>query len=55
MRPCRITVLWLDADPVVAAAAVEPVLRRRWDAARVEPVLAGPMARGEPGRWDWFD
>jgi hypothetical protein len=50
-QPYRITVLWLDADPVAVAAALAPVVRARPTA----PVLAAPYRTVVPGNWSWFD
>jgi hypothetical protein len=54
MAPYRITVLWLDADPVATAAVLEPALRERWDGGAGRPVFAGPLRTIAPGAWDWF-
>jgi hypothetical protein len=51
----RITLCWLDDDPLDVAEAMRPVLEERWDGAPVRPLLAGPLESIEPGRWDWFD
>jgi hypothetical protein len=54
MQPYRITVLWLDADPVVTTAALEPALRDHWSHRAPRPVFAGPYRTITPGDWDWF-
>jgi hypothetical protein len=55
MAPYRITVLWLDADPLATTAALEPALRDRGSGAAGSPVFAGPLRTIVPGAWDWFD
>ncbi len=54
MRPYRITVLWLDADPIATTTKLEPALRDRWQDTASTPVLAGPLRTITPGKWDWF-
>ncbi len=51
----RITVLWLDDDPVATAERLAPTLASRWPDGPVTPALAGPLCRIEPGQWGWFD
>jgi len=51
----RITVCWLDGDPVATAAALGPHVERRWAGAPVRPLFAGPWEVITPYRWDWFD
>lgn len=51
----RITVSWLDDDPLKVAESLGPVVARRWDDAPVRPLLAGPMEKVIPGSWTWFD
>jgi hypothetical protein len=46
----RITVAWLDDDPLVAAAQIAPLVAGR---AGVE--FAGPFETITPWEWDWFD
>jgi hypothetical protein len=53
VQPVRITVLWLDDDPVATTARLEPLLRSRW-AEGVTPVHAGPLRTVVPWEWDWF-
>lgn len=53
MQPYRITVLWLDEDPVATTARFEPTLRERW-AGGTTPVLAGPLRTVVAWEWDWF-
>jgi hypothetical protein len=51
----RITVCYLDRDPLAAAADLGPVLRAGWAAEGSSPVLAGPFAAITPWEWGWFD
>jgi hypothetical protein len=51
----RITVCWLDRDPVTVAGALDGVVRRRWDDAPVRPLLSAPMETIAPWAWSWFD
>jgi hypothetical protein len=51
----RVTVMWLDDDPVTVAGALAPWLEDRWDGAPVRPLLAGPMETITPWEWTWFD
>ena len=51
----RITVCYLDDDPLVVAEAIRPVLDDRWHNAPVRPVHAGPLETVVPYQWDWFD
>ena len=53
MQPYRITVLWLDGDPLATTARLEPALHARWHSGAT-PVLAGPLRTVVPGEWDWF-
>jgi hypothetical protein len=55
MQPYRITVLWLDDDPLATTARLAPTLRTRWSAGTASPVLAAPLRTVVPGEWDWFD
>jgi hypothetical protein len=47
----RVTVCYLDADPVDTAAAIAPELRARWSVGGIEPLLAAPFEALVP--WDW--
>ena len=52
----RITVYWLDDDPLAVAARLAPLVaapRERFVAARV--TFAGPFETITPWKWDWFD
>jgi hypothetical protein len=52
----RVTVVWLDGDPVAVAAALDLAdapRRERDDATRV--LFAGPLQTVVPWQWDWFD
>jgi hypothetical protein len=50
----RITVCFLDEDPLGVSPALGEIVRRRWpdDAAVVH---AGPLETVLPWHWDWFD
>jgi hypothetical protein len=53
----RITVCWLDDDPLAVAArigSVESVRREQFDAAS-HVVFAGPFETITPWEWDWFE
>jgi hypothetical protein len=47
----RITVCYLDEEPVAVADGLRPWLAARWKDAPVTPVLAGPFE--SVLRWDW--
>ena len=47
----RITVAFVDGDPLAVAAGAGPSLRGGGPA----PVYAGPFETITPWRWDWFD
>lgn len=47
----RITVCYLDGEPVEVAGRLAPVLRAAWSAAPAPPLLAGPYE--SLLRWDW--
>jgi len=51
----RITVCWLDGDPVTTATALSPLVQHRWAVAPMRPILAGPWEVIHPYQWDWFD
>jgi hypothetical protein len=51
----RITVCYLDEDPVSVAGALRPLLAERWNDAPVRPVFAGPLETITPWEWGWFD
>ncbi|HLX87135.1 MAG TPA: hypothetical protein VKR22_01535 [Acidimicrobiales bacterium] len=52
----RVTVCYLDGDPLEAAGSLGPLLAgpERPDTG-LEPILAGPFETITPWRWDWFD
>lgn len=53
----RITVCWLDDDPLAVSsrlAPLEAVRRERYDAAS-HVIFAGPFETITPWKWDWFD
>jgi hypothetical protein len=41
--PQRITVAFLDADPIGTTATLAPLVERRWTSRAVQPVFAGPL------------
>jgi hypothetical protein len=54
--PHRITVCWLDDDPLAVALRLDDVdaaRRRRDDVSKT--VLAGPWETIQPFQWNWFD
>jgi hypothetical protein len=51
----RITVHYLDGDPLKVADRVWPLLEERWRDAPVTPIHAGPYETVVPFQWDWFD
>ena len=56
----RVTVCYLDGDPLEAARALDEVLvpgghESPGTGDALEPVLAGPFETITPWRWDWFD
>ena len=51
----RITVVFLDGDPLEVAAEVGPLVRDHWAGAPVRPRFAGPLQTITPWQWDWFD
>jgi hypothetical protein len=46
----RITVAWLDGDPIATAAEITPLL-----GARSSTEFAGPLLTITPNDWTWFD
>ena len=51
----RITVCYLDGEPLAVAAALQPHLDARWRDAPVRPIHAGPYETVVPYQWDWFE
>jgi len=51
----RITVCYLDREPLAVAADLGPVLSARWAARGSSLVLASPFESITPWKWDWFD
>ena len=51
----RITVCWLDDEPVAVAGRLEALVRERWQDGTMKPVYAGPLESIEPFEWDWFN
>ncbi len=53
----RVTVCWLDDDPLVAATAIdalEAARREQFDDV-MHATFAGPLETITPGAWDWFE
>ncbi len=48
--PQRLTVVYLDRDPLLVTRALEPVLEERWASGAVRPLFAGPLR--STVRWD---
>ena len=51
----RITVVFLDGDPLEVAAEVGPLVAAHWAGAPVRPRFAGPLQTITPWEWDWFE
>lgn len=51
----RITMLYLDEEPIAVAAALATVVEQRWQSGAVRPEYAGPLETITPWQWDWFD
>lgn len=51
----RITVCYLDDDPLRVSARLGPVLASEPGGPDAETVFAGPLETITPWRWDWFD
>ena len=51
----RITVCWLDAEPLHVAAGIAPIVDERRRDASAPVIFAGPFETITPGEWDWFD
>jgi len=51
----RITVAFLDEDPLEVAASVGPLVEEHWAGAPVRPRFAGPLSTITPWEWNWFD
>ena len=50
----RITVSYLDEDPLAVAATLAPVVERHL-ATAAPALFAGPLETVTPWEWDWFD
>jgi len=50
----RITVAFLDGDPLEVAETVGPLVAAHWAGAPVRPRFAGPLQTITPWQWDWF-
>ncbi len=51
----RITMCFVDGEPVDVAATMRHVVPGRWASGQCHPLLAGAFEAITPGRWDWFD
>jgi hypothetical protein len=51
----RVTVCFVDSDPVTVAGGVEPRLRHAAAEAGTDVVFAAPFETITAWRWDWFD
>ena len=49
-----ISYLFLDEDPVAIAERLQPVLEKRWEADRIEPLLAAPFYPVVPHEWNRY-
>jgi hypothetical protein len=50
----RITIVFLDGDPVTAAGAIAPLVAERWEDGALRARFAGPCLGITPWEWDWF-
>lgn len=51
----RITVCYLDGEPLPVARDLAPLVESRWADAPLRPLYAGPLETIIPWQWDWFD
>jgi hypothetical protein len=51
----RVTVCYLDDDPLVVTRELGPVVEQRWRDGLVRPQYAAPLETITPWQWDWFD
>ena len=51
----RVTVCFLDGDPLEAAGGAEQILRHAAGETGTEVVYAAPFESITPWKWDWFD
>jgi hypothetical protein len=51
----RITVCWLDDDPLAVAVRIAPLVAALPEPARSRVTFAGPFETITPWQWDWFD
>jgi hypothetical protein len=51
----RVTVMWLDDDPVAVASDLRTADAPRGTGGATQVVFAGPLATIVPWQWDWFD
>lgn len=50
----RMTLCYLDGDPIAAAAAISPLLHARWQAGTARGLLASPFYAPVPFAWDRY-
>ena len=51
----RVTVCYLDGEPLEVTRALAPVVEQRWRDGKVRPEYAAPLETITPWQWDWFD
>ena len=51
----RVTIWYLDRDPLAVAAELAPLLSAGWAGRATPPLFAGPFEAITPWVWDWFD
>jgi hypothetical protein len=51
----RVTVCYLDGDPLDVTSGLAPVVEQRWRGGKVHPEYAAPLETITPWQWDWFD
>jgi hypothetical protein len=51
----NLDVCYLDQDPLSVSAAINSVMKSKWDVAGVMPRFAGPLETIVPWSWDWFE
>lgn len=50
----RLTLCFLDGDPVDTAGSLRPLLEKRWHASGVRPLIAAPFHAIVPYEWDRY-
>jgi hypothetical protein len=51
----RVTICYLDDDPLQVSGAIGDLLRPDWEREERSPDMAGPLEAITPWCWDWFD